>query len=122
MPPRSAEPAPTDIVEFPDAQALWTWLRDHHDSHPGVWVRIAKSTSTHRSVTFHDLLEAGLAFGWSESHRRAFDEASYLQRFTPRRTRGTTSARNLRIAARLDAEGRLTPHGRRALGLDRGSA
>ncbi|MEA5117362.1 MAG: hypothetical protein VB036_07070, partial [Propionicimonas sp.] len=63
-----------------------------------------------------DLLEAGLAFGWSESTRRANDRTSYLQKFTPRRTRGTASARNLAIADRLESESRMTPAGRRALG------
>jgi uncharacterized protein YdeI (YjbR/CyaY-like superfamily) len=67
------------------------------------------------SVGFHDLLEAGLAYGWSESTRRPYDSTSYLQRFTPRRARGTSSARNLAIAARLEAEGRMTAAGRRAL-------
>ena len=40
--------------------------------------------------------------------------------FTPRRRPGTTSARNLAIADRLEAEGLLTDAGRRALG--RGAA
>ncbi len=68
------------------------------------------------SIGFHDLLEAGIAYGWSESTRRAHDSTSYLQKFTPRRTRGTTSERNLAIADRLEAEGRMTPAGRQALG------
>lgn len=68
------------------------------------------------SITFHDLLEAGIAFGWSESTRRANDRTSYLQKFTPRRTRGSASARNLAIADRLEAEGRMSPAGRAALG------
>lgn len=73
------------------------------------------------SISFHDLLEAGLAFGWSESTRRAHDADSYLQRFSPRRTVGTTSERNLRIAAALEFEGRMTAAGRAALGIARES-
>lgn len=67
------------------------------------------------SVGFHDLLEAGLAYGWSESTRRGHDSTSYLQKFTPRRSIGTASKRNRAIADRLEAEGRMTPAGRRAL-------
>lgn len=106
-----------ELRRFVDTTHLWAWLRDHHDTHPGLWVALAKSGSGIPSITFHDLLEAGIAFGWSESTRRPHDAASYLQRFTPRRSRGTTSQRNLRIAARLEAEGRMTDAGRRALGL-----
>ncbi|MGC3952956.1 MAG: hypothetical protein QM804_01670 [Propionicimonas sp.] len=101
---------------FATAAELWEWLAAHHESHPGLWVVLQKSGSPMPSIGFHDLLEAGIAFGWSESTRRAHDRTSYLQKFTPRRTRGTTSARNLAIAERLEAEGRLTPAGRRALG------
>ena len=82
-----------------------------------MWVQLAKVGSSALSVTFHDLLEAGIAHGWSESTRRAHDHASYLQKFTPRRKRGTTSQRNLTIAARLEAGGLMTPAGRAALGL-----
>lgn len=69
------------------------------------------------SITSHDLLEAGIAFGWSASTRRANDRTSYLQKSSPRRrTTGTTSARNLAIGDRLEAEGRMSPAGRAALG------
>ncbi len=32
------------------------------------------------SVTFEEVLEQGIFFGWSESKRRRFDESAYLQR------------------------------------------
>lgn len=103
---------------FATTDELWAWLAAHHETHPGLWVVLAKARSGVASVTFHDLLEAGIAFGWSESTRRSHDERTYLQKFTPRRTRGTASERNRAIAARLEAEGRMTDAGRRALGPD----
>jgi uncharacterized protein YdeI (YjbR/CyaY-like superfamily) len=112
----SATHAGLEVVEFADLEALRSWLADADVSHPAVWVRLRKARSAVPSVTFHELLEEGIAFGWSESSRHAFDEDSYLQRFGPRRGQGTTSERNLRIAARLEGEGRLTEAGRRALG------
>ena len=101
-----------EIVSFPTRADLWAWLDVHAAHHLGVWVQLAKAGSSAPSVTFHDLLEAGIAHG-----RRAHDDGSYLQKFTPRRTRGTTSQRNVSIAARLEASGRMTPAGRAALGL-----
>ena len=106
-----------EIVSFPTRADLWAWLDVHAAHHLGVWVQLAKAGSSAPSVTFHDLLEAGIAHGWSESTRRAHDDGSYLQKFTPRRTRGTTSQRTVSIAARLEASGRMTPAGRAALGL-----
>ncbi|MBM6400032.1 YdeI/OmpD-associated family protein [Phycicoccus sonneratiae] len=111
--------APEPVLEFPDRDALWAWLEDHHESDPGGWVRLARARSGLCSISFEELLEAGIAFGWSESTRRRYDDRSYLQRFTPRRGRGTTSERNRLIAQRLEAEGRMSPAGRRALGVGR---
>jgi len=105
-----------ETISFASAEQLWAWLDIHHATHPGVWVRLSKANSAVPSVSFHDVLEAGIAYGWSESTRRSHDASSYLQKFTPRRTRGTASARNVAIADRLDGEGRMTPEGRRALG------
>lgn len=104
-----------DVLSFADAEELWAWLANHHETHPGGWVQLQKAGSVVPSIGFHDLLEAGIAYGWSESTRRAHDTTSYLQRFTSRRTAGTASPRNLAIADRLEAEGRMTPAGRRAL-------
>ncbi|MFT4217959.1 MAG: hypothetical protein QM619_12365 [Micropruina sp.] len=101
---------------FESVGDLWEWLEANHQDHPGLWVVLQKTSSQQPSITFHDLLEAGIAFGWSESTRRANDQTSYLQKFTPRRNKGTASARNIAIAERLEAEGRMAPAGRIALG------
>ena len=104
------------IQEFASAADLELWLEAHHATSPGIWVRLYRSRSAQPSVVFEDLLELGLCFGWSESTRRAYDVESYLQRFTPRRTRGTTSERNRRLVVRPEAEGRMRSAGREALG------
>jgi hypothetical protein len=106
------------VVWFETPAKLWAWLdaRGAAPHDPGVWVRLAKAGDPRPCIAFHDLLEAGIAFGWSESTRRRFDGGSYLQRFSPRRSTGTRSARNLAIARRLEDEGRMRPAGRAALG------
>ena len=107
-----------DVVQFARRDELRAWLEQNHDRSPGVWVRIANKHSIVASVSFEDLLEEGLCFGWSESSRKKDAPDSYLQRFTPRRTRGTTSPRNLELARRMVEEGRMTEAGLAALGLD----
>ncbi|CCH72618.1 conserved hypothetical protein [Nostocoides australiense Ben110] len=103
------------VQSFATRQELRSWLEREHSRSSGVWVRVAKAGSGIPSVTFHDLLEEGLCFGWSESTRRAGDDTSYLQRFTPRRTRGTTSERNRRLVVELRTRGLMTPAGEAAL-------
>ncbi|MFZ2494987.1 MAG: hypothetical protein WAW60_04425 [Candidatus Saccharimonadales bacterium] len=104
-------------LEFTHREDLHTWLEQNHSSSPGIFVRVYKKVTGVPSISFEDLLEEGLCFGWSESLRLKGDEKSYLQKFTPRRTRGTTSDRNLRYTQRLIKEGRMKPEGLRALGL-----
>jgi uncharacterized protein YdeI (YjbR/CyaY-like superfamily) len=99
------------IVEFKTQSELRSWLMNQHSISNGIWVRISKKSSAIPSVTFDQLLDEGLCFGWSESSRRNFDEVSYLQKFTPRKTRGTESERNRkRIEALIDA-GKMTRSG-----------
>jgi uncharacterized protein YdeI (YjbR/CyaY-like superfamily) len=106
------------ILTFPSANDLLVWLEHHHAQSRGIWLRIFKKRAGIPSVSFEDVLDEGLCFGWSESSRRSYDDLSYLQRFTPRKTVGTQSKRNIERARALIAAGRMTPSGLKALGLD----
>jgi len=106
-------------MEFRSGDELRAWLLQNHATSAGIWVRIYNAKSGVPSLTFEDMLDEGLCFGWSESNRRTGDERSYLQCFTPRRSKGTTSKRNLEHAARLIREKKMTPAGLKALGLDK---
>lgn len=108
-----------EVCQFEDAPALRRWLQKYGQSSPGIWLRIFRQDSGIRSVSFDEVLEAGLCFGWSESQRRRGDTNSYLQRFTSRRTKGTTSPRNLALVERLITEGSMTDAGLEALGRRR---
>lgn len=110
------------VLSFDQRQALRDWLLTNHATSAGIFVRIFKKHSGVASVTFEDVLDEGLCFGWSESLRLRADEASYLQKFTPRRTPGTVSVRNKRHVERLIHEGRMTPAGLEALNVRAGSA
>ena len=101
------------VVGFADRAELRAWLERHHVDSEGVLVRIPKGGRA--GLTFEDVLDEGLCFGWSESTRLPGNAAYYLQRFTPRRRPGTTSTRNITHARRLIAEGRMTPAGLAAL-------
>ena len=103
------------VLSFDQRQALRDWLLTNHATSPGIFVRIFKKHSGVASVNFEDVLDEGLCFGWSESLRLSGDDASYLQKFTPRRTPGTVSERNRRHVERLIREGRMTSAGLEAL-------
>lgn len=109
------------ILEFETSDELRAWLEDHHNSSKGMWLRIYKKHSGIRSVTFEQVLDEGICFGWSESTRRRYDDDSYLQKFTPRKSIGTQSARNLARAKLLIEQGKMKPAGLIALGRNKAS-
>lgn len=105
------------VRSFETRAELRTWLESHAMNSDGLWVRLYKKKSKATSISFQDLLEEGLCFGWSESNRKAYDDESYLQCFTPRRRVGTASPRNLALVKLLSEAGLMRPEGMKALGL-----
>ncbi len=102
-------------MSFDDVAALRQWLGANHATSKGIFVRIYKKHSNITSVSFEDMLDQGLCFGWSESMRLKGNDVSYLQKFTPRKTKGTDSVRNRRRVKELIREGRMTPAGLKVL-------
>ena len=95
-----------------DAAAWRAWLRENHADPAGVWLVLAKKgTEEPTSLTYDQALEEALCHGWIDGQARRRDEATYRQRFTPRRKRSAWSKRNTGIAERLHAEGRMHPAG-----------
>lgn len=101
------------IRAFRDEAAFEAWMARHHDSEPEVWLKIHKKGSGLPSVTNREALDVALCWGWIDGIRKAFDERSFLQRYTPRRARSIWSQINRDHVARLRAAGRMTPHGER---------
>jgi uncharacterized protein YdeI (YjbR/CyaY-like superfamily) len=66
-------------------------------------------------LRYDDALEEALCYGWIDGQVRRHDEGSYRQRFTPRRKRSAWSKRNVDLAERLIAEGRMKPAGEAAV-------
>lgn len=92
----------------PDARAWREWLGERHDESPGVWLVLAKKgTSRPTSLTYEQALEEALCHSWIDGQVGRRDESTYRQRFTPRRRRSAWSKRNVTIAERLLAEGRM---------------
>lgn len=104
------------VQSFRTRSELRAWLQKNHDTHAGIYVRLYKVRSGVQSVTFEEVLDEGLCFGWSENKRLPYDEQSYLQRFTPRKAKGTTSPRNKEHARKLIEQGLMTPAGLAVLG------
>jgi uncharacterized protein YdeI (YjbR/CyaY-like superfamily) len=103
--------APTLIV--PNAAAFRKWLDANTDSSSGVWLVLAKKNTTDpTSLTYSQALEEALCHGWIDGQKKSRDATTFTQRFTPRRRNSQWSKRNVDIAERLIADGRMLPSGR----------
>jgi uncharacterized protein YdeI (YjbR/CyaY-like superfamily) len=109
----AAVTVPTDlpVLAFPDQAALEEWLEAEHATAPGLYVRLAKKASGVPSVTYAELVESALCFGWIDGRSQRLDETSYLQRITPRRPRSVWSQKNVAAVEALTAAGRMRPAG-----------
>jgi uncharacterized protein YdeI (YjbR/CyaY-like superfamily) len=107
------KPDPKRIKSFRTAAAFSTWLSANHDRQPEIWLKIHKKDSGLPSVTAAEALDVVLCWGWIDSTRKAFDERSFLQRYSPRGAKSIWSQINRESVARLTREGRMTPHGQR---------
>jgi len=103
--------APQPILAFDSPRKWEAWLAKHHAGSDGVWLRIYKKGSGHASVTYTEALDAALCYGWIDSQKRSMDEASWLQRFGPRRARSGWSRINTTHAERLIKDGRMKAAG-----------
>ena len=111
----SVVPDTRRIKTFETEAELERWLAAHHDTEPEVWIKIHKKSSRLTSVTPAQALDVVLCWGWIDGIRKAFDERSFLQRYTPRGRKSRWSQINREHVARLVAAGRMTPHGQRVI-------
>ena len=107
----SPAPQPHDVVFFASAGELRDWFDANHETAAELWLGQYKKATGRASVTWPEAVDEALRVGWIDSVRHSLDEGRSAQRFTPRRRGSIWSARNVAIAERLIAEGRMLPAG-----------
>lgn len=96
---------------FKTPAALRRWFEAHHATTAELWIGFYKKDSGRGGVVYRQALDQALCVGWIDGMVRRVDEASYMQRFTPRRPRSNWSAINIARANELVVEGRMRPAG-----------
>ena len=105
------------LIHFEDGSQLEAWLEENGETVDEVWVEIYKKHTGVKSLSWTEIVDTVLCFGWIDSQSRRIDEDRYRQRLTPRRKRSKWSKINCEKAEALIAEGRM-----RAGGAGRGRA
>src|SRR5262245_28192665 len=106
-------PDPKKIRAFPSAARFEGWLRVNHAREDEIWLRIFKKGSGKATVTVAEALDVVLCWGWIDGIRKALDQESFLQRYTPRRAKSVWSQINRGHVHRLSKAGRMQPAGLR---------
>jgi uncharacterized protein YdeI (YjbR/CyaY-like superfamily) len=96
---------------FASRSKLRAWLQRHHATAAELNLRLFKVHARERGVTYREALDEALCFGWIDGVRRSFDEDSFTQRFSRRRSGSKWSQINRRRMRELQAAGLVAPPG-----------
>ena len=110
--------APVPEIHFPDRAALRAWLRGNHASHGAIWLVYDKKSkgkgavaTTARALSYDDIVEEALCFGWIDSVSGSVDDRRAKLYFSPRKPGSVWSALNKKRVAALGAAGLLEAAG-----------
>jgi uncharacterized protein YdeI (YjbR/CyaY-like superfamily) len=107
-------PADLPSLPFKTPCAFAAWLKKNHAQAPGLWLKIAKGGAA-PSITYAEALDEALCYGWIDGQKKPFDDAWWLQKFTPRGPRSIWSQVNRDKAQALIAAARMQPAGLAAI-------
>jgi len=102
----------TEVIYPRKRPELRRWLQRHHRSRTEVWVRRPRKSSALPAISYDELVEECLCFGWIDGVVKKFDAQSSVQRITPRRSKGSRlSELNRQRIWKLQRLGLMTPAG-----------
>lgn len=105
---RAAENAPR--VEVKSRAELRAWLAEHHGESPSVWLVTWKKHTDHY-LSYDDLIEELLCWGWIDSQTRKVDEDRTSLLIAPRNPKSAWSAVNKAKVDAARASGAMTGAG-----------
>lgn len=106
------EPGELHFFETPDE--LRSWLEANHETATELWIGRYKKGTGRASVTWPEIVDQVLCFGWIDGVGKRIDDEVFAQRITPRTKTSTWSKVNVAKVAELEAAGLMTPAGRAA--------
>jgi uncharacterized protein YdeI (YjbR/CyaY-like superfamily) len=99
---------------FRTADNLRAWLEKNHETADELWVGLYRTSSGKPTVSWPEVVEQALCFGWIDGIRKSIDGERYMNRLTPRRPGSTWSTKNIDTVRRLKRRKLMTPAGLKA--------
>jgi uncharacterized protein YdeI (YjbR/CyaY-like superfamily) len=107
-------PTPKNVTFFETPAQLRAWFEKNHATADELWLGYHRKRTGRPSVTWQEVVDQELCFGWIDSVRYSLDDDRSAQRITPRRKRSVWSAVNIKRFAELERDGLVHPAGRAA--------
>lgn len=101
------------IVTFAGKAELADWLDEHGETATGVWCELAKKGAEVTTISYPEVVEVALHYGWIDAKTSTVDDQYWLQRLTRRTARSRWSRTNRDAAQRMIEAGTMTPAGLR---------
>lgn len=99
------------VIAFKSQKEWERWLDRNHSKPDGVWVQFFKKDSGIKALVYAEALDGALCYGWIDGQSKSYDEKSWIQKFTQRRSRSIWSKRNRENIERLIKAGKMKPAG-----------
>jgi uncharacterized protein YdeI (YjbR/CyaY-like superfamily) len=107
-------PTPENVIFFETPAQLRAWFEKNHATAGELWLGYHRKRTGRPTVTWQEVVDQVLCFGWIDSVRYSLDDDRSAQRITPRRKRSVWSAINIKRFGELEALGLVHPAGRAA--------
>ena len=94
------------------SRAEWRrWLTRNHRQSESIWLITYKKHCPSLHVSYDEIVEEALCFGWIDSQPRKLDEDRTMLRLSPRKPKSMWSRLNKTRVRKLVSEQRMTPAG-----------
>jgi len=111
-----AVPTPENVQFFETPAQLRAWFVANHQTAAELWLGYYRKRSGRPSVTWQEVVDQELCFGWIDSVRYSLGDDMSAQRITPRRKGSVWSLVNIKRYQELEKQGLVHPNGRAAFG------
>ncbi len=102
----------TEVFYPRNRQEWYDWLAKNHQIKTEIWLQRYKKATGIPCITYDDLVEVCLCFGWIDGVVKKNCEEGNVQRITPRRKKKTfLSELNRQRVWKLQKQGLITPQG-----------
>lgn len=103
--------AEKEQIQVESRAELRQWLAENQGRSEGVWLVTFKKSAGDKYVSWDDLVQEVICFGWIDGQARKLDADRSMQWIAPRKPGSGWSRRNKEHVAQLAAAGLLMPAG-----------